>query len=304
MRRKFTRYAAPLVLGSLLGLCVLEASLQIAPMVLPALGDSPAAWLGLTRRVLCLGDSDTYGVWLADRGQTYPAQLERLWNAANGAVRIEVLNLGYPGTNSSQTRRYLAAMLETFRPDVVIVQVGNNDDWTAPVAVDETPPRRGAIELFKRYSRTYRLVSLLQRALDHRQIEIERDVKRDGGMIGAVRYGDVEFPMGFTRAARRSDNIERLLEDLRAIAATIREANAEPLLMTYSSRAGNRGEASQFIRVVALETGTRLIDLASTFTVLCPTEPCPRWFYRDHHPTAHGFERIGAILVEELQDVF
>jgi len=38
-------------------------------------------------------------------------------------------------------------MLETFRPEVVLMMVGSNDFWTAPVPPDEAPtfPRRGAI---------------------------------------------------------------------------------------------------------------------------------------------------------------
>jgi hypothetical protein len=101
---------------------VLEALLQVAALAVH-LGGGPtqAAWLTGNRRVLCLGDSNTYGLYLADRAQAYPQTFEALWNERVVSPRIEVLNLGYPGTNSSRLRRDLPRMLETFAPDVVVL---------------------------------------------------------------------------------------------------------------------------------------------------------------------------------------
>jgi len=297
------RTIARIGFGLLLGLCLIEVGVRALPPLLGAKGDAPAAWLGLPGRVLCLGDSVTYGIWLDDRGQSFPAQLERLWNASGDRRPIEVFNLGYPGTNSSQTRRDLPRMLSTFQPDAVVVMVGANDAWTVPVEIGEPPALRAPVEFLRRHSRLYQLVVAIERRTDDRRLEVERDVGRDGGRSGAIRYGEEVFPMGYKRAKRRADNNTKLLENLRAIVATIRAANAEPVFATYPSRAANEGESGQYLRVVAIETHTPVVDLATTFMTLCPTEPCPEWLRKDHHPTPRGNERIGALLVEALREV-
>ena len=50
-----------------------------------------------------MGDSNTYGLYL-DKKDAYPKQLETIWNATHKNNPIEVINLGYPGSNSSDTR--------------------------------------------------------------------------------------------------------------------------------------------------------------------------------------------------------
>jgi lysophospholipase L1-like esterase len=62
----------------------------------------PVALVASNLRVLCLGDSNTYGVWL-ERSQACPQQLEAVWNQRVASPRLEVLNLGVPGTNSSRS---------------------------------------------------------------------------------------------------------------------------------------------------------------------------------------------------------
>ena len=153
-------------LGVALGLLALEALLQVAALAVHlGGGPTPAAWLTGNRRVLCLGDSNTYGLYLPDRAQAYPQTFEALWNERVASPRIEVLNLGYPGTNSSRLRRDLPRMLEAFAPDVVILMVGSNDYWTAPVDIAPSGAFARAAQSVKRHSRVYQLSYMLRRAL-------------------------------------------------------------------------------------------------------------------------------------------
>ena len=51
--------------GFVLGLLLLEAALQVGAFVVHATGrELPAAWVSGRFRVLCIGDSNTYGLWL------------------------------------------------------------------------------------------------------------------------------------------------------------------------------------------------------------------------------------------------
>ena len=56
---------------------VAEAGLQIAAFFVrrATRAEMPVAWVTGNVRVLCLGDSHTYGLWV-DRSQAYPQQLE------------------------------------------------------------------------------------------------------------------------------------------------------------------------------------------------------------------------------------
>lgn len=289
-------------LGIVLAVLALEAVLQIGATVLALRGDAHAAFGGRgARRVLAVGDSNTYGLWLNNRAaEAYPAVFERLWNAADGAGRIEVFNAGYPGTNSSRLRRDLPRMLEAFAPDVVIVQVGSNDFWTAPVPV-EPPPGivRRAASWVARHSRVYQLAYMLSRAHERPALEIDYDPDRP---IGALRFGDVEFAdMGFQPAGTEPPGYRSALTDnLRAIVATIRAYGARPVLLTYGSQRWNYGEANAVTRLVAGETGVPLVDAATALAPRCPVEPCPTWLYADRHPTAAGHSVIAEALVHEL----
>src|SRR5262249_49751859 len=116
------------------------------------------------RRIVTIGDSNTYGVWLTDRSQAYPSVLEELWNATPGAPPLEVINLGYPGTNSSVARNILREALVELRPDLVTVMIGTNDWWTVVVPLQVPDWRTTLWNRLWRWSRVYRLLFMIRRA--------------------------------------------------------------------------------------------------------------------------------------------
>ncbi|MEI8374477.1 MAG: GDSL-type esterase/lipase family protein [Planctomycetota bacterium] len=84
------------------------------------------------RVVLCLGDSTTFG-WKVEEADSYPNQLQaRLNAAANSGKPWSVLNAGVPGYTSMQLRLLSEKLIHRWKPEVVIVCVGNNEAW--PVA--------------------------------------------------------------------------------------------------------------------------------------------------------------------------
>lgn len=296
------RRGALILFGLALGVLALEAMLQLGALVVWARGSAPTtAWPGGRQRILCLGDSNTYGLYLADRGDAYPQQLERLWNADPSRPPIEVLNLGYPGTNSSKLVHDLPRMLDTLRPDVVILMVGSNDFWTAPVPPPSAAGRNPLVAMIRRYSRTYQLIHMLGRAFDHRQLQVHYPVTVDGGSSGTARFGDVEFSLGWQRGAIRGDAAYAELEqNLRTLAETIRAHGAEPIFLTYGSGMWNYGDASRAMRRAAAANDVPLIDAAAPIATVCPAEPCPQWLYEDHHPTAAGYRLMAEAVVQGL----
>jgi len=71
------------------------------------------------RRVLCVGDSFTFGAGLLDE-QTMPARLEVALNG-DGTARWEVLNFGVEGYGTDQQWLYFADRGLRYKPDVVVL---------------------------------------------------------------------------------------------------------------------------------------------------------------------------------------
>jgi lysophospholipase L1-like esterase len=79
--------------------------------------DKPAGM----RRIAVLGDSITFGYWVAEE-DAFPHQLEGLLGPG-----VEVLNFGVPGYNLEQETEILRERALGFSPDVVIVALCLND---------------------------------------------------------------------------------------------------------------------------------------------------------------------------------
>jgi hypothetical protein len=121
---------------------------------------------------------------------------------------------------------------------------------------------------------------------------------RGGSVAGTLRVGSHDFDRSLRGAENASEHPASGLEaNLAAIAEAVRRSGASIALLTYPSSASVYGRASGRIRRVALAAGIPLVDLTREFESLCPAEPCPSWFFADHHPTAAGMERV-AVAVE------
>ncbi|MBU1148053.1 MAG: hypothetical protein KKD11_06830 [Candidatus Omnitrophica bacterium] len=79
-------------------------------------------------RILCIGDSFTFGVG-GTEGHSYPEQLEKILNKKNPLRRFVVYNCGIPGANSSMMLRRLPGWLSKYRPHFVITMAGLNNSW-------------------------------------------------------------------------------------------------------------------------------------------------------------------------------
>lgn len=154
--------AALVVGGLLLGAAVAEGSLRLA-------GASYWCWrLGAARsaadgavRVLCIGDSFTFGVG-SSAGRSYPEQLEAVLQRRLKQP-VDVVNDGVPSYNSSQVLRRLPHALARARPSVVVALVGLNNAWNTtygPLGL----PGESRLEGWLRWLESLRLVRLVRQA--------------------------------------------------------------------------------------------------------------------------------------------
>jgi len=293
---------ALIALGLVLALVLAEVLLQTAAMVVRWTGTSaPAGWAGGTRRIVSLGDSNTYGLYL-ERDQAYPNVLERRFADDGADRRIEVLNLGFPGNNSSRVRHALPRILRELRPDVVTLMIGTNDVWTEP---EPEPGSTAALTIgdrLYRHSRVYRLLDMVRRTLDPSTLTVDFTNRTDvQERAGSVQVGDTTFDWGWKRSRTGVKHWTlELRRNLQAMIDVCRREQVEVVLLTYPADRHIYEIANRVIRETAEATGAPLVDLAADFRTVCPQPPCLDWFFADNHPRARGHARVAERLHEKL----
>lgn len=78
-------------------------------------------------RILCLGESTTFGQPSDDDADVWPAVLERLLREGASDRPVEVLNAAVPGFRIAQSRTRFTEKLAQLRPDIVIILHGATD---------------------------------------------------------------------------------------------------------------------------------------------------------------------------------
>ena len=125
-------------------------------------------------RIICLGDSSTFGMNVDD-ADAYPQVLQRLLDE-RAPGRFEVLNLGVPGYSSRQGLELLRQQALGYQPDLVIFAFGTNDRfWRRSISDDQLirlnqSPTGGALWYLREAAEhvyTYRLVRRAATAAAH-----------------------------------------------------------------------------------------------------------------------------------------
>jgi len=119
-------------LGLLLMVVVLELGLRVAGALHRPIGLDDASLRsvladGAEHLVLCIGDSNTYGIGAGSDGD-YPSQLEGILNAQRSSEqRVAVVNGGVAGANTTMMLDALPGFLESTEPDLVILLAGTTN---------------------------------------------------------------------------------------------------------------------------------------------------------------------------------
>ena len=85
----------------------------------------PVARPAGTRRILCLGDSVTFGHWV-EAEQAFPRQLEQALAGRIGNP-VQVINAGVPGYSTFQELKWLEEKGWDYQPDLIVVGFVLND---------------------------------------------------------------------------------------------------------------------------------------------------------------------------------
>jgi lysophospholipase L1-like esterase len=190
-------------------------------------------------RVVCLGDSCTFGLGVDD-GETYPAQLQL-------STGFGVLNAGVPGYSAFQGRRLLEEQIGGWRPEAVVIQFGWNDAavWDGRSDAEHAALLAHEPGLLFRSRLVQLFASLLQ---------------------GRRRPGGTETP----RPERPRLTPEEFAGELRSLIRLSRSEGARPLLVLWPARYHLRGlrvpPHLDVIRRVAAAEGAPLVDLFEDFS--------------------------------------
>jgi lysophospholipase L1-like esterase len=303
------RWARASALAVLAALALLEIALQIASR---AVGDRSGTWrAGATQRVLCVGDSHTFGA-LVPPADAFPAQLQRFLDERDPGV-WSVLNLGVPGLSSTQVRNRLALWLSRYQPDVVVAWSGVNDAWNVSEVDRASGDVRLALEQLALRSRVWRLLRVKLHDL-----QLERDDAREGRVWDVTQ---VEGPLSLeeTWMVRRDGRIERIVHrreggsvradpartearaqaDYEAMATIARAGGAALILVEYPLETGMFAAANRAMRRAGERLGIPLIDSGASLARVPPDRT--QWLWANH-PNGAIYREIARDAAAMLRD--
>lgn len=290
---KRSRPVLALALGTLAAPFVVEAALHVLSAFVAV--DLRGGRAGEAPAILCVGDSNTYGIRLAAE-DSYPGQLQAFLAAA-GDPHV-VVNQGYPGQNTTQVRAGLEETLRELRPDAVVVFAGVNDRWS-----DEGRPLwgDGGAGLAQGLLARSRLVQLLRLARAEDAVGSPTAASDPAG-----RLPDDRFPPPPDAIERRPslETRKRIRANLEPIAELCARRGAVAVLVGYPLFSESvREDVNGSIRRAAEVGGARYVDLEARFEELTATLGRDELYLPDDgHLSAVGNHEAARLVLAALRD--
>jgi len=244
--------------------------------------------------MLCIGDS-----WTAGRKTgSYPADLQSELNRLQTGRTYRVVNLGQPGMNSSQGLRRLSEALPTYKPEIVIVMIGNNDHWNlsesaywqfANQRLNALSVLAARARVFLHSLRVFKFFTVIYLKATARptlnEFYIATPDEPAGGQLividRATHHRQLEY------------NLIRCVEMSRTNGFAL-------VFQTYFHFHGY--DVNEIIRDVASRYRVPLVDNNLLFHTRVPLTSRETYLIPDRHPSPLGYEFIAANILEVLRD--
>jgi len=217
------RLAAKISLAIVVSLLTLELCLQLASWIAPSERDAAASVDEDGTRILCVGDSHTFGAGVFPK-DNYPSQLHAVLDARYPEKAFGVFNLGLPGINSAHVARRLEAQLLAIRPAIVLVWVGTNNMWNE-LEREEEGTGGGHRALLR--SKLYRLGTVLWHTRSGAFEKLGQDGQEDERQTAYLAWTSG----GQERAIGRIE--ETLATDMRRMVETSAALDVPIVFLTY-----------------------------------------------------------------------
>ncbi len=230
------------------------------------------------RRVLCFGDSITFGYGVGD-DETYAFRLGQ----ALGPHGVEVVNAGVTGYTSHQVLALAERVVPRVRPDLATVCIGWNDGSARPVDDRE-------------YARRLRRVMAVESAFDRSYIF--RAMKRV--------YARAQARPSGSRTATRRVPLEAYRENLTRLVARLRAQGVQPVFIDLPRRrrpaeAPLESPYPAAFAAAARELGVPCLS-AGELGYDAPLDDNQRYFIDTLHFSAAGHERLAEHLARQFDE--
>ena len=314
---RWVRRSAAVCTGLVACFAMLEGGLWIGSLFRPAerlaLGEALAPAPG-ERRILCIGDSFTYGVHLTAE-QSYPGQLQAMLDLEPGQP-WRVINLGYPGQNSAEVRLRLVRNIEAYRPEIVIAWIGVNNTWSRVEShLWDFPDSEPAPGFWQRVHDGSRAVGALRMLVQRVRggasrgaaPEVVQDARSVPGIGGAQRGAGLE-PTELVVHEGKPKNPRELVRrsiavDYRRMQQVCSENGARLVVADYPVvDAGTRRVVNGALQQAARELGLVHVLLAKHIVGLQERLGFETVWFSDLHCTAAGNYEVARIVLRTLMD--
>jgi lysophospholipase L1-like esterase len=262
--------------------------------------------------LLCLGESSTTGLWVRPE-DSYPKQLERALNAALGSRRVRAVVPPDLGQNSGQLANRIGGYLAFYRPRLVLLMAGHNDEWSFGesrvfrfLPLVEPGPwfrhvLRARLQVVADDVRLFRFL---------RGLSMQRTGRWEGALAtqnSPYRWGGPEFTpyppdpwrLAFA-AAHRPAFLEAWRSSVRTVVHEARRAGTGVLLLTYPVSPAHL-PAEEWVRLA----GEEKVPLArpdARFAAYAADGVVDRYLFHERwHPNERGYAAVAATVLAALE---
>jgi hypothetical protein len=257
-----------------------------------------------TVRILCLGDSMTFGIGV-EQASAYPGMIERILRERHPGRDIQVINGGVPHYGTLDERNFLAKHGSELRPDFIVVQFYAGDDF------EQNRMASGERYQFTEDDLVYHSSFAaskdppwlrLLNAVKHRSHLVHWISERAGGLLmGIGVLGDMERASSSHFSEEEGRRARELLAEVQAIGARLGARSMfvfAPERMQVVARPTTPLPAAEVVKEAAHEASAGFVDL--TPLLVSNAEDPPLYRMEVGMWTEAGHRRVAEALAKEI----
>jgi lysophospholipase L1-like esterase len=184
-----------------------------------------------TYRILCMGSSETFGMYESP-DREWPRRLEEMLNQDTSARRYEVIDSAYPGMSIATNLRRLPQTLSTLNPKMVVIypsytpyiEINHPLDLQAESTTKPVPPRKDHFE--------WRIGGRFDTLMKDSLPESVQSRLRAWQIKRAARAGE-------TMDRLPDQNVQAFQADLDALTQQLHSQGVQVVLVTHANRFGS-----------------------------------------------------------------
>lgn len=254
--------------------------------------------------ILCLGESSTVGLWVKPE-DSYPKQLEAMLQKKFGITAIKAVVPPHIGQNTSQQANRFEDYLERYKPKLVILMSGANNEWAMSESHIGQFLKLGyfdtlllRLRILADHSRVFKGARHLYRRLAVPETEIDSvDEENKAAVWGHPEK--THWPPDAEISTFATENRPAFVKlwrfDLETMIAAAKKRSIPVIVMSYPITPAYL--TVDDFKKLAEQTKSFFVDNDATFTKLREQGYIPAYLQRDGwHPSERGYTVIAENL--------